>query len=120
MQSSLLAGDCSGGRHDSGKDADSSGTRLGEGTDPEAYDETGYLCGETGCGLCALYQLRKAGITHLKLVGRGNYVDHMEKDIRNLRKALDTLETSKNEEEFQCTIKRTVFPHGCSGQCYYR
>ena len=88
--------------------------------DSEAYDETGYLCGETGCGLCALYQLKNAGITHLKLVGRGNYVDHMEKDIRNLRKALDILEMAKNEEEFQCTLKRTVFPHGCSGQCYYR
>ena len=36
------------------------------------YDSDGYLCGETGCGLCALYRLRKAGITHLKLVGRGN------------------------------------------------
>ena len=86
----------------------------------EAYDEDGYLCGETGCGLCALYPLKEAGITHLKLVGRGNYVDHMEKDIRNLRKALDILETAENEEKFQCTIKRTVFPHGCSGKCYYR
>lgn len=47
--------------------------------DLKAYDESGYLCGETGCGLCALYQLKQAGITHLKLVGRGNYVDHMEK-----------------------------------------
>ena len=33
----------------------------------------GYLCGATGCGLCALYRLREIGITHLKLVGRGNY-----------------------------------------------
>ena len=84
------------------------------------YDETGYLCGENGCGLCALYQLKQAGITHLKLVGRGNYVDHMEKDIRNLRKALDILEGAGNEKEFQCTLKRTVFPCGCSGRCYYR
>lgn len=88
--------------------------------DPSACDETGYLCGETGCGLCALYQLKQAGITHLKLVGRGNYVDHMEKDIWNLRKALDILETAENEKEFQCTLKRTVFPGGCSGRCYYR
>lgn len=38
----------------------------------KAWDTDGYLCGETGCGLCRLYQLREAGITHLKLVGRGN------------------------------------------------
>lgn len=88
--------------------------------DPSAYDDIGYLCGETGCGLCALYRMKQAGITHLKLVGRGNYVDHMEKDIRNLRKALNILETAENEEEFQCTIKCTVFPNGCSGRCYYR
>ena len=64
--------------------------------------------------------MKQAGITHLKLVGRGNYVDHMEKDIRNLRKALNILETVENEEEFQFTLKRTVFPGGCSGRCYYR
>ena len=88
-------------------------------TDPSAYDEDGYLCGENGCGLCALYQLKKVGITHLKLVGRGNYTEHMEKDIRNLRKALDILDAAEDERDFQCTIKRTLFPNGCSGQCYY-
>ena len=88
--------------------------------DLKAYDESGYLCGETGCGLCALYQLKQAGITHLKLVGRGNYVDHMEKDIRNLRKALEILDAAENEREFKYTLKRTVFPAGCSGRCYYQ
>ena len=58
----------------------------------ERYDENGYLCGETGCGLCALYRLKEAGITHLKLVGRRNYTDFMENDIRNLRQALSVLE----------------------------
>ena len=83
------------------------------------YDDTGYLCGETGCGLCALYQLQKAGITHLKLVGRGNYVDYMEKDIRNLRKALDILENAENEADFIHEMKKNIFSGGCSGNCYY-
>lgn len=87
--------------------------------DLKAYDESGYLCGETGCGLCALHQLKQAGITHLKLVGRGNYVDHMEKDIRNLRKALEILDAAEDETAFQCMIKRILFPHGCSEKCYY-
>ena len=111
----------------------------------ERYDDTGYLCGETGCGLCALYQQQKAGITHLKLVGRGNYTDIMEKDIRNLKQALNILdaitkdkqtsfrETSnctmpdsehptdnRIETEFIQQMKRTLFPKGCSGNCYYR
>lgn len=93
------------------------------------YDDTGYLCGETGCGLCALYSLQEAGITHLKLVGRGNYTDFMEKDIRNLKRALSILETitGKDSESsfqkrifFQKQMKQELFPYGCSGNCYYR
>ena len=82
-------------------------------------DEDGYLCGASGCGLCALYQLQSAGITHLKLVGRGNYADYMEKDIRNLRQALTILESSHSEKEFQKKMKHAIFPAGCSGMCYY-
>ena len=62
--------------------------------------EDGYLCGATGCGLCTLKQLSDAGITHLKLVGRGNYTDFMERDIRNLRRTLEILEDSSTEEEY--------------------
>ena len=82
-------------------------------------DEDGYLCGMTGCGLCALYSLREAGITHLKLVGRGNYADFMERDICNLRKALDILEQSESDVAYIRKIKKELFPDGCSGMCYY-
>ena len=83
------------------------------------YDDNGYLCGATGCGLCALYRLRDAGITHLKLVGRGNYTDFMEKDIRNLKAALEILENTDTEAAFRTEIKKQIFPYGCSGNCYY-
>lgn len=86
----------------------------------EAYTEDGYLCGATGCGLCALYRLREAGITHVKLVGRGNYVDFMERDIRNLKQALEILKASDTEAQYQNQMKQTLFPCGCSGNCYYR
>ena len=79
----------------------------------------GYLCGATGCGLCALYRFREIGITHLKLVGRGNYTDYMEQDIRMLRQALSILEQSTSETEFQNTIKQRLFSCKCSGACYY-
>ena len=58
-------------------------------------DESGYLCGESGCGLCALKQLSNAGITFKARRTRGNYADFMERDIRNLRWALDILDTVK-------------------------
>lgn len=79
----------------------------------------GYLCGATGCGLCALYRLREIGITHLKLVGRGNYTDFMEQDIRMLRQALAILETSTSEKDFQQDMREQLFPQGCSSHCYY-
>ena len=83
-------------------------------------DEDGYLTGSTGCGLCALYRMKQVGITHLKLVGRGNYTDFMEKDIRQLRKALDILEKSDNELQYQREMKASLFLDGCSQNCYYR
>lgn len=84
------------------------------------YDEEGYLTGSTGCGLCALYRMKQVGITHLKLVGRGNYTDFMEKDIRQLRKALDILEKCESELQYKKKMKASLFPDGCSQNCYYR
>ena len=83
-------------------------------------DEDGYLTGSTGCGFCALYRMKQVGITHLKLVGRGNYTDFMEKDIRQLRKALDIMENSDSEAQYQKKMKASLFPDGCSQNCYYR
>lgn len=92
---------------------------ITEESDDEKYDASGYLCGSTGCGLCALYRLENAGITYLKLVGRGNYTDFMEKDIRNLRRALQILKNTGTEAEFRAEMKKQIFPFGCSGNCYY-
>ena len=90
-------------------------------TDEEelTYDVDGYLTGSTGCGLCALYRMRQIGITHLKLVGRGNYTDFMEQDIRQLRKALELLDGAEDEADYQKTIQTTIFPEGCGKKCYY-
>lgn len=79
-----------------------------------------YLPGQTGCGLCALYDLQAAGITHLKLVGRGNYIDFARMDIAALRQAQDILEQSSSRRDYIANMKRTLFPKGCSGNCYYR
>lgn len=115
--------------------------RVSEGVSAESVDENvneseddGYICGQTGCGLCALYQLEKAGVTHLKLVGRGNYTDYMEHDIKNLRKALgilkDVLDMGKTgnvpagleaEGRYISQMKREIFGPAkkCSKICYY-
>lgn len=83
-------------------------------------EEDGYLCGESGCGLCALYRLQQAGITHLKLVGRGNHSDDMIRDIQNLQRALTILKTTASQAEYCRQMKEQIFPYGCGQQCYYR
>ena len=87
--------------------------RIREGVSAESVDENvdepeddGYLCGQTGCGLCALYQLEKAGVTHLKLVGRGNYTEYMERDIKNLRKALEILKDVLDMEKTSTSFRK--------------
>ena len=67
--------------------------------------------GAGGCGLCALAALEQAGITHLKLVGRGNRPERMARDIRALREALKLAD--------RAAIKERLFPNGCPGACYY-
>lgn len=77
------------------------------------------LLGSTGCGLCSLKKLKEAGVTHLKVVGRGNSIDFMERDVKELRTALDILEKISNgnyEEE----MKNKLFKNKkCSRNCYY-
>ncbi len=83
-------------------------------------DVENFLTGVSGCGLCALFELRESKITHLKVVGRGNHTESMLQDIRQVKRALEMLETAGTKEEFQKQMKAEVFPGGCSGNCYYR
>lgn len=85
----------------------------------EAYSDEGYVLGGTGCGICSLKALKDAGITHLKVVGRGNSIDNMEKDVKKLKKALNMIENIKDEIVYKDTIKETFFKSKCSGNCYY-
>lgn len=75
--------------------------------------------GATGCGLCALWQLRRIGVTHLKLVGRGNLPERMMRDIATLRTAVELAEAAADEETYLAALRREIFPHGCGRNCYY-
>lgn len=78
----------------------------------EDLDVENYRTGAGGCGLCALYDLQKAGITYLKIVGRGNYTEFMQQDIIRLKKALMILETAETKREFRDRMKQELFPDG--------
>lgn len=77
------------------------------------------LLGSTGCGLCSLKKLKEAGVTYLKVVGRGNSIDFMERDVKKLRTALDILEKISNEN-YEEEMKNKLFKNKkCSRNCYY-
>ena len=94
-------------------------SESGESDSIDEDTEADYLCGQSGCGLCGLYALQQVGITHMKLVGRGNHIDQMEQDIRSLKRAREILEASSSEEQFRKIMKQELFPDGCSHNCYY-
>lgn len=73
------------------------------------------IAGHSGCGVCALPSLARAGITTLKVVGRGADTDEMIRDIRVLRTAVTLSEHGASPEE----IRQSCFPDGCSKNCYY-
>ena len=75
--------------------------------------------GQSGCGLCALWRMKEAGISYGKLVSRGNFLEDTVRDIRAFRVALDILNDSAEELSFQTQLKQRLFPDGCSGACYY-
>lgn len=69
--------------------------------------------GASGCALCALKDLQSAGVTHLKIVGRGAHIDQMQRDVRIMRKACEM--TAEGNRDL-----RALLPDGrCSGNCYY-
>ncbi len=75
--------------------------------------------GQSGCGLCALWRMKEAGISYGKLVSRGNFLEDTVCDIQAFRIALDILDDSADEVSFQKQLKRQMFPDECSGTCYY-
>lgn len=83
--------------------------RIREEDDPYPADHFG----AGGCALCALPLLKQAGVTHLKVVGRGAHVECIERDVALLRRALD-LDGAAPE-----ALRREILGGACSRNCYY-
>lgn len=84
-----------------------------------AFDEYNNVCGESGCGLCYLWELNSMKVEFLKVVGRGNDIDSMKRDIRTLKNALSLLDACNTRDEFKKCIIGQIFDGNCSGNCYY-
>ena len=69
--------------------------------------------GASGCALCALQDLEKAGVTHLKLVGRGADPRCLVRDVSLMRRALEMRGASPEE------LRRQILGGSCGGNCYY-
>ncbi|MDO5517552.1 MAG: U32 family peptidase [Clostridium sp.] len=78
-----------------------------------------YKLGSTGCGLCSLKKLQMSGVTHLKVVGRGNYIENMEEDVRSLKKAISLLDKTDDCKKYETVVKKKFFKGKCTENCYY-
>lgn len=86
--------------------------------DNEDEDKT-HMLGSSGCGICSLKKLKDAGVPHLKVVGRGKYIDYMEEDIKKLKIAIDMINDNKEEKSYENSVENIIFNSKCSGNCYY-
>ena len=81
------------------------------------------LTGIDTCGGCALYQLARGGIRHLKIVGRGNLTPKKVRDVTFLKKVLRQVSAPDlTKDEFRRMVKsryRDVYGVECRGNCYY-
>lgn len=75
------------------------------------YPSDGFGAG--GCGLCALKAMQLAGVTHIKIVGRGAHIDLMQRDVRIMRSACEMLANGVDD------LLSLLPDDRCSGNCYY-
>ncbi len=94
-------------------------TLVETGTTAET-DPGNQLVGATGCGMCAIYDMIKMGMTHVKLVSRGNYAQDTIRDIKALKLAIQIAEAAESAEAYKKGMKKQIFPKDCSHACYYR
>ena len=67
-----------------------------------------YLDAELGCGLCSIYNLKKAGVDVVKVVGRDRNVKVIENVTKLFRYAIDVAE-GESEQEFFVHIKPMIY-----------
>ncbi len=75
------------------------------------------------CGICALPELKDAGVVSLKIVGRESPVSKKRKSVKLVKKALEYLDTHSDADQFRAMVKKTRnTPSLCSSglMCYFR
>ena len=79
-----------------------------------------YSFGESGCGICKIFNLSKAGITHLKVVGRGNQLELLVRDVGIIADCIRTIKEAETVDVFEKKIKDKFFSGKCPSICYYQ
>lgn len=81
------------------------------------------LTGIDTCGVCALYDFSKIGVSGCKIVGRNNLTAKKVRDVRFLKYAVDLLEGANlDKEEYVNRIKtkfKEIYGTPCREHCYY-
>jgi putative protease len=83
----------------------------------------GGLSRADACGLCALWDLERLGVSSAKIVGRGMSTERKAWAVRTVAELLGMIAGGIGREEFLAAARRRSrarFPHGCSPcLCYF-
>lgn len=76
--------------------------------------------GREGCGLCAVKSLEDIGITNLKIVGRGENLEGLIRDVKTVKEVVNLSKTISHNELFVETVINKFYNGDCLGRlCYY-
>jgi collagenase-like PrtC family protease len=81
-----------------------------------------YQLGQEGCGLCRIRRLADAGVTHLKVVGRGYALDRLVNDVRIVAQCVQLAEQETDATRYAEVVRARLFGGHCPadvGSCYY-
>lgn len=74
------------------------------------------------CGSCALFQMKNLENLSLKICGRSLRYDPIYKDVDYLRRVLEELKRSDDEQSFMAfcrTLHERIYGKSCGKKCYY-
>lgn len=73
-----------------------------------------------GCGLCAIKKLGDIGITNLKIVGRGENIEGLIRDVKTVKELVHLSKQMTDNDKFIDTVINKYYDGDCSGRlCYY-
>jgi Collagenase and related proteases len=82
-------------------------------------NNSNYILGKSGCGICQIRNLINSGITHVKVVGREFGIDCLVEDVKALKNIIGLHYQMGEDEDFQGKVRELYLDKIYPRHCYY-